>query len=145
MEKIQMKALKTAMDILGSLDCKYAIIDPTGVKHGELEVVQTKKPNKSGLEYGVQRKYVAAYLENLPVGKIVVIPTTPEMTMDRVQASACNFMARSLGLEKNQYFTNRQESGVAVFRSAWGKLEESEVDDRTAPFDFTAPILEDQA
>jgi len=77
LSQVQQQALKRAMVLLDSVKCKYAIIDPLGVKYGVLE---TKKPQRritnSKYAHGERTKYAREFLKNLNVGDVVDVPVS---------------------------------------------------------------------
>ena len=72
MSGIQNVVLKKAIKFLEALKLNYAIIDPDGNVLGNLEIKRKEKVRK--YKRGLPSQYVRAYLKDLNVGEVVVVP-----------------------------------------------------------------------
>jgi len=80
MNEIQKKLLRKALRYLYSVGCKFAVIDPDGIKHGDLPIVEkenkkklTRSPKK--YEHGSVINYLRPFLLKLDkVGATIDIP-----------------------------------------------------------------------
>ena len=74
MEQIIKSTISKAIKMLEACNCKFAIIDPDGKTHGELEVSESKKRKSSKYPYGELRKYLTQYLDDMKPGDVAEIP-----------------------------------------------------------------------
>jgi hypothetical protein len=77
MNTIHAKALSNAIKLLNAIGAKYAVVDSDGKTHGELQVITKKKKAPAKYPYGVIRKHIKPYLDNLKVNETARIPAAP--------------------------------------------------------------------
>lgn len=74
LEPIQQKTLVQAMRMLDAIGAVYAIQDPTGEVHGELQVAEPQYRRNLRYEFGSIAAYLSQYLPQLGVGAIARVP-----------------------------------------------------------------------
>ena len=113
METIQMVSFKKAINILTALKCEYAIIEPSGEKHGNLKVVDENEPPK--ISYGELSNYITPYLEPMNVGDTFMVPVGP-YSLDSIQTRICNWFGKRHG--NSSVITRRRpdEGMIEVYR-----------------------------
>jgi hypothetical protein len=118
MEQVKELVMKRALANLSTIGCRYAIIDPDGVKHGDLEIVGKKIRTRSAPIYGMGtlKKYYSPFIEQMTIGEVVSIPPG-EFTTEKIRGAICSELFRLYG--KGNYTTtvNRNKNVVEVLRT----------------------------
>lgn len=118
MSQIQEQALKRALAMLNGLKCKYAIIDPLGIKHGDLEIkVQEVVKKEKKYHHGDRSKYCRTFLEGMAVGDVAVIPVG-KFDVISIQAASISCSNRLWGSGSVTTTINREKQIAEVLRIA---------------------------
>lgn len=116
MSQVQDQALKRVFAILNSLKCEYAIVDPWGNKHGNLELADPenqKTPRK--YPHGERSTYVRTFLEKMAVGEVVVIPFGKYESIE-IQTSAISASHKIWGAGSVTTATVKSKNAVELMR-----------------------------
>lgn len=114
MEPIQKIALEKLLKSLGALGCKFAVVDPEGVKHGDLEIVeppQRKKRSPLKHAYGELNTYVESKLTGIPSGAVINVPKD-RFDLETLQSSCGHFMRKRHG--SDSYMTTQADDKTHV-------------------------------
>lgn len=115
MTEMEQHAFSRAINILKALKCEFAVITPTGEKHGDLAVAQINK--KFVHKYKGIYKHINQYVESLNVGQEAEVPCA-DFPPNIVQSRTCNWFAKRYG---NGSVLTRQKSEnntISVMRVA---------------------------
>ena len=124
-DHIKDAALRKAMVILKSLDCRYHIVDTDGVEYGEPIHKVEKRKNK--YEYGKLNAYMEKCLGGINVGETKDV-FLGEFDIDSIQTSACNYMRKVHGPGSSLTARSKDKTYVTVLCLSTRKnTEESEV------------------
>lgn len=118
MENIQKIALEKILKSLTSLGCQFAVVDPDGVKHGDLEIVQPRDKSKrraNKYPYGEIQQYANQKLIGIAAGAVVAVPKD-KYELEDVQAACGHFMRRSHGSDSYMTTQVRDKNVVEVLR-----------------------------
>ena len=115
LEPIKEQALLRSINSLRAIGCKFAIIDPYGNKHGDLEVVPQKK-NNHYFARGELRSLIERHVGLLSVGEVGVIPTPDLAKMDCIRAGLHQHFVKNFGA--GTYVTRKIEGALEVMRTA---------------------------
>lgn len=98
MKEVQLVSLKKALAMLTAVGCKFAVIDPDGNKHGDLEIVQKtdRKRAAPAFKRGTLNDYFHPYVKDLKVGEVAEIPAG-EYGVERIRGSVCSWFVRHRG------------------------------------------------
>lgn len=116
MNTVHQKALSNAIKLLNAIGAKYAIVDTDLRTHGELEVVTKKKRQPAKYPYGVIRKHVAPYLDNLKVNETARIPAHP-YDIDTVYGSASSTASVMWGPKRHRVGKSDDRKFVLITRT----------------------------
>ena len=116
MEHIQKIALEKILKSLTSLGCQFAVVDPDGVKHGDLEIAKAKgkrKPKKH--QYGEMHAYVNPKLAGITAGMVISVPKD-KYDIEDVQSACGYFMRKNYGADSYMTTQARGKDAVEVLR-----------------------------
>ena len=116
MNTIHEKALSNAIKLLNAIGAKYAIVDTDLRKHGDLEVITKKKRAPAKYPYGVIRKHIKPYLDNLRVNCTARIPVAP-YDLDTVYSSASSTATVLWGPKAHKVGTSEDKKTVLITRT----------------------------
>lgn len=73
---LQLEQLKRIEVVLTNMGCTYAIRDPDGVMHGDLDALTNKKSKRGPMKFprGTVRNYFRPFVENLKEGEAAMVP-----------------------------------------------------------------------
>lgn len=115
MEKIIEQTIIKAIKMLEACGCEFAVIDPNGDQHGELEVVVHKKRGPNKYPHGELRNYIKPYLSELSPGQVAVIPVG-RFDFSSLQSSISSAACAMFGNESCTTSRNRENNTVEVLR-----------------------------
>lgn len=116
MKDVQLKLLQRCIRDLEALGCTFAIVDPDQVKHGVLEVAETKTSRaKRAFEYGSVTKYLETYIKDLEVGQVAEIPVN-EFGYSRLQSTSGSWFNRVRGVGSQTSTFNKEKNVLEVMR-----------------------------
>jgi hypothetical protein len=119
--QVQTEALSRALKLLIASGCKFAVIDHTGAKHGELHVAEPKpepkrKPPKFGR--GVLQGYYLPLLADMKAGDSKVIPYGPfgedKESRESLRGALCSHCSSAWG--NKSYISHMNEAGIELLR-----------------------------
>lgn len=118
MENIQKIALEKILKSLTALGCQFAVVDPDGVKHGDLELVDPKaKTKRSPLKHphGELKRYVESHLDGIAIGAVVSVPQD-KFDLETLQSSCGHYMRLNFGSDSYMTTQMRDHNLVQVLR-----------------------------
>lgn len=118
MEQIQKIALEKILKSLTALGCQFAVVDPDGVKHGDLETVEAKARNKRSPvkhPYGELKRYVDAKLDGIAAGQVFEVPQD-KFDLEVLQSSCGHYMRFNFGADSYMTTQVREKQLVQVLR-----------------------------
>jgi len=115
MEKIIEQTITKAIKMLEACGCKFAVIDPDGNQHGDLEVVVNKKRGPNKYPHGELRNYIKGHLSQLSVGEVLVIPVG-RFDFASLQSSISSAACAMFGNESCTTSRNRENNTIEVLR-----------------------------
>jgi hypothetical protein len=118
MEPVQKIALEKLLKSLGALGCKFAVVDPEGVKHGDLEIAEpTQAAKRSPLKhaYGELKRYVDAQLDGIAVGAVINVPKD-KFDLETLQSSCGHVMRLNFGSDSYMTTQANDKTHVQVLR-----------------------------
>ena len=92
MKQIIEQTINKAIKMLEACSCEFAIIDPDGNQHGDLEIVYGKKRAPSAFPHGELKAYVKDHIDGMNPGDVVSIPIGKygfDSVQSSVSATAC--------------------------------------------------------
>lgn len=118
MEEMQKAVLRKALTMLMSLKCQFAVIDPDGQKHGDLEVLPPKPPRKPRTNSGI--KYKVFYEERVKLiepSDVIHEFIAPEgIDADNLRSAMCGWCSTHWGNET--YSTQVKDGKILLMRYA---------------------------
>lgn len=112
MEDIRKKVLDKALAMLTATGCKFAVIDPDGNKHGELEVIEPKKRTKSDVSY---KGFYEPILATIQPGEKIHEITPPEgVDIGKFRGALCGGCSRMWGTDT--YSTQIKDGKILLMR-----------------------------
>lgn len=115
MNSFEKTAFNRALNILTALKCQYAIITPSGDKHGGLRVA-VDKPEPE-YEYGEVTRYVEGFIKDIPIGAVATVEVG-KYPIDKVQGACLNWFHKRHGAGSATTNRNKQANTVNVMRIA---------------------------
>lgn len=118
MEPVQKIALEKLLKSLGALGCKFAVVDPEGVKHGDLEIVDaTQKGKRSPLKHphGELKRYIDTKLDGIAVGAVINVPKD-KFDLETLQSSCGHYMRLNFGSDSYMTTQAADKTHVQVLR-----------------------------
>ena len=118
MEPVQKIALEKLLKSLGALGCKFAVVDPDGVKHGDLEIAEPKQAGKRSPlkhKFGELKQYVDAKLDGITAGAVVNVPQD-KFDLEVLQSSCGHYMRLNFGSDSYMTTQMRDQKAVQVLR-----------------------------
>jgi len=116
MNTVHQKALTNAIKLLNAIGAKYAIVDTDNRTHGELEVKAKAKRRPAKYPYGVIRKHIAPYLDNLKPNETARIPAYP-YDLDTVYGSASSTATVMWGKQCHKVGKSEDRKFVLITRT----------------------------
>ena len=116
MNTLHTKALTNAIKLLNAIGAKYAIVDADLRKHGDLEVITKKKKAPAKYPYGVIRKHITPYLENLQPNQTARIPAAP-YDLETVYGSASSTATVLWGKQCHKVGSSEDKKFVLITRT----------------------------
>ena len=116
MSQVQEQALKRVFAVLNSLKCEYAIVDPWGNKHGNLELAvygDQKTPRK--YPHGERATFVKQFLENMAIGDVAEIPFDKYEPIE-IQTSAISAAHKIWGAGSVTTATVKSKNAIELMR-----------------------------
>lgn len=116
MSQVQEQALKRVFAVLNSLKCEYAIVDPWGNKHGNLELAgpeDKKTPRK--YPHGERSNFVKQFLENMAIGDVAEIPFDKYEPIE-IQTSAISAAHKIWGAGSVTTATVKSKNAIELMR-----------------------------
>ena len=98
MKEVQSATLKKTIALLTAMGCKFAVIDPDGEKHGDLEIIEPKERKRATPAFprGEVHDYFIPFIENLQIGEVAEIPGG-KYGAERIRGSICSWFVRHYG------------------------------------------------
>lgn len=118
MEPVQKIALSKLLKSLGALGCKFAVVDPDGVKYGDLEVVDaTQKGKRSPLKHphGELKRYIDTKLAGIAEGMVINVPKD-KFDLETLQSSCGHYMRLNFGSDSYMTTQSDDKTHVQVLR-----------------------------
>ena len=111
MSNLQKKVLNQTIQLLIGMGCDFAIIDPSGEKHGNLDVIQKKKKVR------VQEfhSYVSPILDKIAIGELLEVPPN-EYKLEELQSNICARAYARWGAKSIATSINRKTNVIEVLR-----------------------------
>ncbi len=114
MNEIKVITMKRAFALLDACQCSYAVIDPDGNKHGNLELAAAPSKRRScEFPFGSIMTHIRQHLPEMNIGDVVQIPAG-EYGAARVRATAVSFLCKKDG--KNAYTSTITGGMVEIMR-----------------------------
>ena len=115
MTEMEKHAFTRAINTLKALKCEFAIITPTGEKHGDLNVAQQNK--KFVRKYKGIYKHIDQYVNTLDVGQETEVPCA-DFPPSIVQSRTCNWFAKRYGNGSVLTHQKSDNNTISVMRVA---------------------------
>jgi len=113
MTEMEQHAITRAIKILKALKCEFAVITPTGEKHGDLVITQPTK--KFVHKYKGIYKHINQYVETLNVGQEAEVPCA-DFPPNIVQSRTCNWFAKRYGKGSVLTHQKSENNTISVIR-----------------------------
>ena len=115
MEMIKEKAIKQALKILDATGCIYAVKDPDGNVHGELQVVEKKTRSGFFFPKGTIANHVEANLKSMSIGDVVQVPVL-DYGAERVRGGISAWFIKNHGANAHTASVSKDHAFVEVLR-----------------------------
>jgi hypothetical protein len=116
MSQVQDQALKRTLAILNSLKCEYAIVDPWGNKHGNLELaVPEDKKTPRKYPHGERSNFVKKFMQKMVIGDVVEIPFDKYEPIE-IQTSSISAANKMWGVGSVTTSTVKSKNAIELMR-----------------------------
>ena len=115
MEQIKQTTLKKAIVLLNAIGVQYAIIDLDGNKHGNLEIVGSRKRKPRSYAHGELSNYCRTHFKEMQVGDVQTFPTGnyPIAVMQRTLSS---WICKKYGNGAYTTCINKDRKSIEILR-----------------------------
>lgn len=113
--QIQKLTLNRAKTLLAALEFSYAIVDSTGLVHGNLETKNHKRKREKTYPHGERTAYAREYVSHMEVGHVANVPFD-YYDPDDLRSSVLSVCWRKWGKKSIVSTINRKTRHVEIMR-----------------------------